>query len=76
MEWEITLYNQRVNHPDTYICKGVDTLTKGDTKMDKHNQHVTDFINSDRFDVEAYVDKFITDYNRACYQSGNVDKQV
>jgi hypothetical protein len=42
----------------------------------KHNQHVTDFINSDRFDVEAYVDKFISDYNRACYESGNVDKQV
>ena len=42
----------------------------------KHNQHVTDFMNSDRFDVEAYVDKFITDYNRACYESGNVDKQV
>jgi len=41
-----------------------------------HSQHVTDFINSDRFDVEAYVDKFITDYNRACYESGNVDKQV
>lgn len=42
----------------------------------QHNQHVTDFMNSDRFDVEAYVDKFITDYNRACYESGNVDKQV
>ena len=44
--------------------------------MDKYNQHVTDFMNSDRFDVEAYVDKFITDYNRACYESGNADKQV
>jgi hypothetical protein len=33
-------------------------------------------MNSDKFDVEAYVDKFITDYNRSCYESGNVDKQV
>jgi CDP-glycerol glycerophosphotransferase (TagB/SpsB family) len=44
--------------------------------MNNYDQHVIDFINSDRFDVVAYVDKFITDYNRACYESGNADKQV
>jgi len=42
----------------------------------KHNQHVIDYLNSNGWNLEAYVDKFITDYNRACYQSGNVDKQV
>ena len=44
--------------------------------MNNYDQHVIDFMNSDRFDVAAYVDKFITDYNRAYYESGNVDKQV
>ena len=51
-------------------------------KMTKHNQHVLDFMNrqsttkKDRLNIEAYIDKFITDYNRACNQSGDVNKQV
>jgi CDP-glycerol glycerophosphotransferase (TagB/SpsB family) len=62
--------------PFKYLLLKRETLTKGDTKMNNYDQHVIDFINSDRFDVVAYVDKFITDYNRACYESGNADKQV
>ena len=47
------------------------------------NQHVIDYLSNKNMsmtlndnDVIAYVDKFISNYNKQCYESGNVNKQV
>ena len=48
----------------------------------KHNQHVIAYLSNNNMNMKltdnvmAYVDKFISNYNRACYESGNVDEQV
>jgi len=48
----------------------------------KHNQHVIAYLSNNNMtmklnnDVMAYVDKFISNYNKSCYESGNIDEQV